>query len=78
MTGTREEHSFNSNDSVPFVGYSSDRRPIFPIFHPSSINHMGDSTVQNTDENQRKEEIFAKGIEDFIKRLLEDKTLKLT
>ena len=52
--GARDENSFDSNDSEPLFGYTSNRMPIFPNFNPNSINHMGDSTVPNTDENQRR------------------------
>ena len=35
IAGARKEHSFNSNDSGPFFGYTSNRMPIFPNFNPS-------------------------------------------
>ena len=61
-TGVRDEMSFDSNDSGPLAGYSSNRDPVYHSFNPHLINHMGNPDLHRmqillsemTKKNSRK------------------------
>ena len=84
-TGIREDISFDSNDSAPIVGFSSNNQPLYSHFNPCLINHMGtpnltngSSTQNNEATHREEEEEFAEGLIEFNAKLQADDTMKAT
>ena len=77
--------SFDSSDSGPLAGYSSNRDPVYHSFNLHLINHMGNpdqtgnNSTQNTDPTIRNdEEQFTKELNSFNSKIQEDDIMKVT
>ena len=84
-SGVRDEMSFDSNDSGPLAGFSSNRDPVYQPFNPHLINHTGnpDITGNNSTQNTtpiiiNDEEELAKELNSFNSKIQEDDTMKVT